>query len=140
MVASRQEQGFELWKVTFFKLITTDKTIPYEDRKMILGMLHDVMDLPVVRTNMVQAFSNFMWSNDDKVQQDVANELKTLQSMIPKLVQPGSKDAAVIRHAMEDIIREAEEVVNYHDASDIIAEEPDLSEVGGDEEDNRPML
>lgn len=138
---SRQEQGFNFFVETLMKLILADKDIP--NKRDAIAFFQDLFSHKATRSNMIQAFSNFMWDFDDKVQQDVANELQTILDMIPKIADPENENTKKIAGALKNMIDEAVESVNYDTPEELKSEftDEDLNEVGGiDPNENKSLL
>jgi len=141
MAKSRQEIGFELWVRTFVQLVGENKDMPH--KKEVLAWWHDFFEHRGVRDNMLQAFTNFMWDYDDKVQEDVASELKMLLTMIPKVADPENENTKRIVQTLEELIDDATEPLDFQPANELNAEfsDQDLEEVGGsDPKDNTSLL
>lgn len=134
---SRQEQGFNFFAEMFLKLIAADKKI--EHKKEVLAYFHDLLEHGGVRNNMIQAFSEFMWEHDKKCQADLVSELKTIQSMFASMLTQNETTEIVIK-TLDQFIAESWQPVEYQKAEELIAEVGDLSEVGGGDEDDTPLL
>lgn len=94
MNKSRQEQAFDKLMMIFFALINLSKDI--ENKEDLKAELHEIFDYPVVRENLVQAFSNFMWDMDETIERQVVNEIAGLLEMIPKIADPKDKNTLAI--------------------------------------------
>lgn len=117
---SRQEIAFVQWSDNFLLLINRDKSIGADDRATIMAEMQDVLQYPVVRQNMIQAFSNFMWSMDETIERKVYDELEGLLDMIRKMVpNPEETGVLTIMAALTQIIAEGGKPLEPLDDSDV---------------------
>lgn len=141
MKKSRQEQGFELFKETFLKLVLADKNLQHPVE--IEAELREFLGAPGISDAMLQAFTNFMWFNDDRVQADVVSELKNVLALVPKVADPEDKNTKQIVATLEQIIETTEEPTDFQTAEELMEEFPDseFDEIGGlGPDENKSLL
>lgn len=132
-VQSKQEQAFNEVTETFMRLIERDGRI--EHKKEVLAFYNDLFEHPGVRNNMLQAFSNFLWHLDANQDAKAVGALQDFLDLIPKIADPENENTQKIMQHLRTLI---EEETNT-DSEDVSVDE-DLSEVGGGDEDNTPLL
>ena len=62
---------------------------------------------------VVAAFRNALYRIDDKIEQDVASELKTVLSLIDKVADPDDINTKKIKQTLQQLIDESEEDIDY---------------------------
>ena len=62
---------------------------------------------------MVAAFRNALYRIDDKIEQDVASELRTVLSLIDKVADPDDINTKKIKQTLQQLIDESEEDIDY---------------------------
>ena len=62
---------------------------------------------------MVAAFRNALYRIDDKIEQDVASELRTVLSLIDKVADPDDTNTKKIKQTLRQLIDESEEDIDY---------------------------
>lgn len=140
---SRQEQAWGFINSTFLKLIMSDKKVPYEVKKSIEAFWIDLFATNAVRENMIQAVNNFLWEIDIKVDSARRAGIQQLNDAITgrflELPQEGTVERAIVKTVtftakqLLDAENSPEEMIQ-----DI--ENTDLSEVGGGDEDDSPIV
>lgn len=110
MAHSRQQIAFEKWKQDFIQLVLTDRKLSPSRRKDLEANLLDLFEYPGIYENMVQAFSNFMWSMDKKIEKNVCEELAIVAKIIPDIVSDKeSTDVLAIQDFLQKISEEWKE-------------------------------
>ena len=64
-------------------------------------------------TVVVAAFRNALYRIDDKIEQDVASELRTVLSLIDKVADPDDINTKKIKQTLQQLIDESEEDIDY---------------------------
>lgn len=138
MKKSRQEEAFEFVFNTFYRLIEGDKRTP--NKQIVLAMFQDLFGVEEVRSNMVQAFSNFLFEIDDKI--DAArkagiDQLRTTVILEGKRAvgDSGFMSVRTIDHIASNLL----ESENSEEETIEGIENMDLTEVGGGDEDDTPI-
>lgn len=142
---SRQEEAYEFVSSTFVKLLEKDDRISYDHKRSVIAFWEDLFAHDGVRNNMEQAFSNFLWEIDKKMESarkaGIMLALSTLELGFPNDAAPA--DVAMTK---EQIVTTLEGLLKMEEtpeeptieADDL--ENMDLSEVGGgDEDDTSPL-
>ena len=62
---------------------------------------------------VVAAFRNALYRIDDKIEQDVASELRTVLSLIDKVADPDDINTKKIKQTLQQIIDESREDIDY---------------------------
>ena len=62
---------------------------------------------------VVAAFRNALYRIDDKIEQDVASELRTVLSLIDKVADPDDVNTKKIKQTLQQLIDESEEDIDY---------------------------
>lgn len=124
---SRQEQAFTLWSQNFIRLVSVSKDVP--EKTAVLAHFEDMFNHPGVRSNMLQAFTNFMWDFDKKVESDVVSELRTILSLVQKVADPNNKNTKAIVAVIETLIAE-----DYQGVDEMSDEDIELELEGEDAE------
>lgn len=62
---------------------------------------------------VVAAFRNALYRIDDKIEQDVASELRTVLSLIDKVADPDDINTKKIKQTLQQLIDESEEDIDY---------------------------
>lgn len=137
-MASRQEEAFDYVAQTFLKLIQKDKTIPH--KKEVMAFWHDFFEHEGVRNNMIQAFSNLLWEIDGKIENAKAVELLELQKMVDKVADPENENTKKIKTLISKLIDEKKTTIKFQSPDELLDEVGDLSEVGGGNEDDTPLI
>ncbi len=140
---SRQEEAFNYVAQTFLQLIQRDDKIPH--KKEVMAFWQDFFEHEGVRNNMIQAFSNFLWEVDLKL--DASRKAGIVQlSNALKLAMPGDAThpenlavSKLISHVVEQQLA-SENGAEEKPLTDTEVAETDLSEVGGGNEDDTPLL
>lgn len=132
---SRQEEAYDFVSSTFVKLLEGDNRISYEHKRSVIAFWEDLFAHEGVRNNMVQAFSNFLFEIDTRV--DSARKAGIMQALSAIELHSDSNNGnySEIVKLLEDLLKSEEapeEKVNV--------EEMDLSEVGGGNEDDTSPL
>lgn len=135
---TRQEEAFDYIAETFLKLIQRDKTIHH--KKEVLAFWHDFFEHEGVRNNMLQAINNFLWEIDGKL--DAArkagiDQLRTVVLLEGKRAVGDNGFMAV--RTIDDIANRLLEAENAPEET-VNATGTDLSEVGGGDEDDTPLM
>lgn len=129
---TREKEAFNQIAITFVRLIQRDKDIPH--KREVIAYWEDFFAHPGVKANMVQAISNFLWDQDDKVDAKLKDEMKALLDIIPKVADADNENTQKIMAAITAMIN-VETIIE-----DVKVEDVDLSEVGGgDEDDTSPL-
>lgn len=128
---SRQEVAYKEFLTTFFKLIDRARDIP--DKEVIKTEMHEIFGYPVIEKNMMQAFSNFMWSMDDEIARQVHNEIAFMVKMIPELADPENENTQKIVENLTQMIPEYKNVF-----TDLNEEEIDTLTDDQQFDDSRP--
>lgn len=137
---SRQEEAYEYISGNFVKLLEGDTRISYEHKRSVIAFWEDLFAHEGVRNLMVQAFSNFLWEIDKKNQAALKAGITMALSRIELLAgdQEEVSVKAVIAE-LENMLKEedtpAETPIKAEDLENV-----DLSEVGGGDEDDTPLI
>jgi hypothetical protein len=83
-------------------------------------------EYPAIAEAYRMSFQNSMMQIEDKIQQDVVSELKTVLKLVPKVADPENINTKKIVQTLQDLIDEADGEVDYVD---------DISELGVSDED-----
>ena len=62
---------------------------------------------------MIAAFRNALYRIDDKIEQDVASELRTVLSLIDKVADPDDINTKKIKQTLQQLIDESEEDIDH---------------------------
>ena len=62
---------------------------------------------------VVAAFRNALYRIDDKIERDVASELRTVLSLIDKVADPDDINTKKIKQTLQQLIDESEEDIDY---------------------------
>ena len=62
---------------------------------------------------VVAAFRNALYRIDNKIEQDVASELRTVLSLIDKVADPDDTNTKKIKQTLRQLIDESEEDIDY---------------------------
>jgi len=142
---TRQEEAYEYVSGTFVKLLENDDRISYEHKRSVIAFWEDLFAHEGVRDNMIQAFSNFLGEIDPKIDAARKAGIAQLNDAITRslpLAQEGTVEWAIVK-ATQRIANELLEAENQVDEPTIKAddlENIDLSEVGGNDEDDTSPL
>lgn len=137
---SRQEEAFEYVTKTFIKLVENDSTI--HDKKDIMAFWQDCFDYPGVRENMIQAFSNFLFDIDDKMDAARKAGIMQVRDVIQRsanLPKPKLMTPDIILTIIDGILLDEDQPEERPINGDDVAKE-DLSEVGGGDENDEPLI
>lgn len=143
---SPQEQAYEYVTETFLKLLQQDKRIGAEHKKSVIAFYEDMFAHEGVRNNMIQAFSNFLdevnkrvdkarQAGMEAVREEVQLQYNPQGLLYPSIDIPYEDLGALIDRML--LVEQNPEEENLTD--DTIAN-MDLSEVGGDDEDDTPLI
>lgn len=103
-------------------ILDIDPDVPEED----LAAEFDQSDSGTYSNKViVAAFRNALYRIDEKIEQDVANELRTINAMIPSVADPDDINTKKIVQTIEQLIEESSESVDYV----MVADEGDLKEM-----------
>ncbi len=139
---TRQEEAYEYVSNTFVKLLEQDDRISYEHKRSVIAFWEDLFAHEGVRNNMVQAFSNFLWEID-KINDSArkAGMMQVLSAVELSADKEGTEEiyySDVIK-LIEDLLKSEETpeepTIKAEDLEDV-----DLSEVGGNDEDDTSPL
>lgn len=140
---SRQEGAFDFVAGTFLRLIENDPRVA--NKKEVLAFWHDFFAHEGVRNNMIQAFSNFLWEVDGRInsaRKAGMVQIKEAIELEAKKYQLENIDDATIRisyvYELIDQMLSAESTPEETLTDEAIAK-MDLSEVGGGNEDDTPI-
>lgn len=136
---SRQENAWKFINTTFIKLLQGDKKISYEMKKSVEAFWVDLFAEEIVRNNMLQAINNFLWEIDVKM--DSARKAGIMQALSAVELQGSNSVTGMV--AITDVVKLIEDILKSEESpeekiQDI--ENTDLSEVGGGDEDDTPLL
>lgn len=138
---TRQEIAYQEIGATFLTLIQRDPLIDPEMRKTVVAWWVDLFDHPGVANNMKLAISNLLAQQDKRVDaarkagiQSVRDAIE-MQYNSAKLLYPSVDIPLEEINGVIDALLFAEESTEEV----IDAAEMDLSEVGGNDEDNTPI-
>lgn len=140
---SRQEEAYNFVTETFLKLLENDKRISYDFKKSVMAFWEDLFAHKGVRNNMIQAFSNFLWELDNKM--DSARKAGIVQAKdavrMALEAMPSNDDDNLpsILNAIDDLLN-AENTPEEAPLTEAEVKSLDLSEVGGGDEDDTPLL
>lgn len=149
---NRQEQAYEYVTETFLKLLQQDKRIGAEHKKSVLAFYKDMFEHEGVRNNMIQAFSNFLGEVDRRIDASRKAGIASVKEAL--LLQARSNGTMVSDNGniigkldidlMDTIhlINVLLDEENSHEETltdDDIAN-TDLTEVGGGDEDDTPLI
>lgn len=133
---TRQENAYKIVTETFLKLLEKDKRISYEHKKSVIAFYEDMFAHEGVRNNMILAFSSFLWDIDGKI--DVARKAGMIQ--IRDMFEHQIIDSDNIKKLLLSMIDE--QISAENSTEEIISniEDTNLSEVGGGDEDDTPLI
>lgn len=148
---SPQEELFNFWEKNFIKLIESATDVP--QKKEIVAGWKDALEWPGVRSTMIQAFSNILWEFSKKLDAARgAGMIELRNALVAQANANGSKVSitgdtfSVVGKLDMDIAQMLQTAYNLLEAEKS-AEEPmgdvskiDLTEVGGGDEDDTPLL
>lgn len=146
MSKSRQEEAYEYVFGLFIKLLQQDKRISYEHKQSVIAFWQDLFAHEGVRNNMVQAFSNFLWELDEKLDASRRagivelsdNMLQVIRSKNNHVWKTDSVKAFIegwTKHSLQIESTPEAELLTDEDIANA-----DLSEVGGGDEDDTPLV
>lgn len=145
MNKTRQEEAYEFVSSNFIKLLEGDSRISYEHKRSVMAFWEDLFAHEGVRNLMVQAFSNFLWEIDKKMESarkaGIMLALSTLELGFPKGV--ADADVAMTKEQITTLLEgllKAEETPEEPTIKGEDLENMDLSEVGGGDEDDTPLI
>ncbi len=144
---TRQEEAFEYVTQQFTKLLMGDMKMPADRKKDVIAFWKDVFEYEGTRDNMIQAFSNFLFEIDEKMDaarkagiaqcsEAIKNDIASLSSDEVPVYKAGLKAARNICSII--LLQEMEPAEKTIDGSEL--ENMDLSEVGGGNEDDTSPL
>ena len=142
---TRQEQAYDYVSGTFVKLLEKDNRISYEHKRSVIAFWEDLFAHEGVRNNMVQAFSNFLGEIDNRMESARKAGIMLALSVL-ELGFPSDAAAADVAMTKEQIVSTLEDLLKVEStpeeptikADDL--ENMDLSEVGGNDEDDTSPL
>ena len=138
MKKTNQQEAFEYISTTFQKSVLADENISYEFRKDIIAGWEDISQDPIIGTHLLQAVTNFLWEVDGKLEAarkaGIVMALTRLELVYG--INPTPEQQATIRE-LENLLKE-ESAAEEQEVSDV--GELDLSEVGGNDEDDTPLV
>lgn len=143
MNKTRQEEAYEYVTSTFLKLLEQDKRIGYEHKRSVLAFYEDMFAHGGVRDNMLQAFSNFLAETDKRMD---AVRKAGIQSVMDSLNMQYTTNGEINPYfdipyeEVIDLIRGLLHAENTKEQTITVTEDTDLTEVGGGDEDDTPLL
>lgn len=142
---SRQEEAYQFVTDLFLKLIQNDVRISPEYKKAVVAYWRDMFDHEGVRNNMIQAFSNFLFEIDGKMDSARKAGISQLKDAILQSVgepEEGTVEYAIAKAVIgiSDDLLKAESTPEEKPLTDKDIENMDLSEVGGGDEDDTPLI
>lgn len=140
MSKSRQELAYDKVSDTFVKLLENDTRISYEHKRSVIAFWQDLFAHEGVRNNMIQAFSNFLWDQDNDLDAKVAGELAVIQNMILHIADPENENTKKITETLTQMINERMDKAPMRMLTEEEIAGVDLSEVGGGDEDDTPLI
>jgi hypothetical protein len=148
---SRQEKAYDYVTSIFLRLLKRDKNISYEYKQSITTFYEDMFAHEGVRNNMIQAFSNFLDEIDKRMDASRRAGICSVREAV--LLQAAANGTAIspscgaISGKLDlnpvDVVGLINELLEAEDEpEDVVSdiESMDLSEVGGGEEDDTPIL
>lgn len=91
-------------------ILDVDPNIPKEE----IDQEFDLDNLDSYHSKVVvAAFRNALYRIDDKIEQDVASELRTVLSLIDKVADPDDINTKKIKQTLQQLIDESEEDIDY---------------------------
>lgn len=133
---SRQEQAYETVTHTFLKLLERDKRISYEHKRSVLAFYKDMFAHEGVRNNMILAFSGFLWNIDKKIDASRKSGMIQIRDMFDNQVI----DSDNIKKLLLSMIDEQISIENSIEETIGDIETTNLTEVGGGDEDDTPLI
>jgi hypothetical protein len=139
---TRQEEAYEYVTSTFIKLLEQDKRISYEHKRSVLAFYEDMFAHGGVRDNMLQAFSNFLGEIDKRMDAARLAGLYEAREALELAIPAGSSwpQSIATQRFVLSIIDEQINVENTKEQTITVTEDTDLTEVGGGDEDDTPLL
>lgn len=139
---SRQEEAYSSVMNTFTRLVYNDPKI--HNKEDILAFWHDFFENPGVKNNMVQAFSNFLWEIDQRIDAAKLAGMEQIREAFD-LAVPGDAshpENLAVSKLVNAIIDEqiALEKTPETELEESEIESTDLTEVGGGDEDDTPLI
>lgn len=140
---SQQEEAYEYVSKTFLKLLQQDPRIGSESREDVLASWDDLFEHEGVRNNMLQAFGNFMDEIDKRMDASRKAGIAQLRDQMILNLRSTEQDNERLQGAIIAINRMANELLAIENSPEQVipvTENVDLTEVGGGDEDDTPLL
>lgn len=142
---TRQEEAYDYVSGIFIKLLQNDDRISYEHKRSVIAFWEDLFAHEGVKNNMLQAFSNFLDEIDGKMDAARKAGISQLNDAITKslpLAQEGTVEWAIVKatQRMANELLAAEDTPEEPALTNDEIENMDLSEVGGGDEDETPLI
>jgi len=138
---TRQEEAYEYISETFQKLLQPDDRIGSEHRESVLAFWADLFTHEGVRNNMLLAFSGFMDEIDKRLDASRKAGIASVKEAIDLEINlDGYFGGTEHLDIVEDIIKHLLAVENTPEQSITVTDKTDLTEVGGGDEDDTPLL
>lgn len=137
MKLTRQEEAFNFVAQTFVKLIEQDKRVAHKEE--VMAFWADFFEHGGIRDNMIQAFENFLWEIDGKMDSarkaGIVSVKEAIETEINLEGYSGTTEHLdIVSEIIEDLLA-AEEIPEENISESDVAN-MDLSEVGGGHEDD----
>ena len=142
---SRQEEAWEYISNTFIRLINTDKNIAYDHKRSVIAFWEDLFWHDGVKNNILQAVSNLLWEIDGKMDSarkaGIMMALSTIERNFPKDAEASgvAMTKQQITLLLESLLKSEGNPEEQELGEDEI-QDMDLSEVGGNDEDDTPLV
>lgn len=136
---SQQQEAYDFVTSTFIKLLEQDDRISYEHKRSVLAFYEDMFSHEGVRNNMLQAFSNFLDEIDKRM--NASRKAGIVQAKDALLLElQGSLYPSVSAAEIEVVIEQLLASESAEEETIPVSEDMDLTEVGGGDEDDTPLL
>ncbi len=140
---TRQEEAYDFISSTFVKLLEGDNRIGYEHKRSVIAFWEDLFAHEGVRNNMVQAFSNFLWEIDTKMDSSRKAGIQSVEDALQAQFNPQGMLYPEATLELKDVLAVMEQLLraeNQPEETIQDIENIDLSEVGGGNEDDTSPL
>lgn len=137
---NRQEEAYDFVSQTFIKLLERDNRIAYEHKRSVIAFWEDLFAHEGVRNNMIQAFSNFMFEIDDRMSAARKAGMMQVHYAVEKAAASQTLNKKLTPEMLLMLIDGL--VIGEGAPEETIPDvaTTDLSEVGGGNEDDTPLL
>ena len=139
MKKTNQEEALEFISTAFKASVSVDRKIDPNDRKAITDWWEEaIINEPIIGLHLLQAITNFLWEIDKKMESahkaGIVMAITRLELVFNANPIPGGE--SIIAELVQLLKEESNpEVTELTDVDKV-----DLSEVGGNDEDDTPLV